>query len=202
MSTPSHSHALLTSSENPNWRTPGWLFTALCQEFDFLIDCAADAGTYKVDPWLGPGSVLLDDARLVPWADIALTLVGGPGHLQRRALFVNPPYCRGNSKAGIPGIPIEPWVKMAAEAGESITTVAILPYATQTEWWGQFVYGPLYRAKEIRRFPYRISFDPPIGSGKPKLNANVNTAVVVWSPTMRQAREPWVPHEWYWDVRP
>lgn len=193
----SHAHDVLTSSTDPNWRTPQWLFDALHREFGFILDCAADAGTYKVRDWLGPGSHILEDGLGVPWVEVVDTLADMPGadRSDRVALFVNPPYSQKLK------MPIEPWVKMAAEAGERITTVAILPYATQTKWWADYVYGSLYRAVQIRRFHCRISFDPPIGSDKPKLNANVNTAVVVWSPLGQQIAEPWVPHEFYWNVR-
>jgi site-specific DNA-methyltransferase (adenine-specific) len=185
-----HNHDVQTSSENPNWRTPQWLFDALNAEFHFSVDAAADAQTTKCPVWFGPGA-FLDDALLVPWIDVAHTM----GWV-RPTIFVNPPYSNKLKR------PIEPWVEQAAKAGESITTVAILPYATQTKWWAEFVYGPLYRAVQIRRFHHRISFDPPLGSGKAKLNANVNTAIVVWSPLGQQIAEPWVPHEFYWDVRP
>lgn len=200
----SHNHDVQTSSENPNWGTPDWLYHALDSEFGFILDCAADAQSSKCfQRWLGPGSSLLEDALCgVPWAEVARSFYGNPPYgvppvpIERRALFVNPPYSNKLK------MPIEPWVKLAAKAGESITTVAILPYATQTKWWAEFVYGPLYRAVQIRRFHYRISFDPPLDSGKPKLNANVNTAVVIWSPLGQQIAEPWVPHEFYWDARP
>lgn len=191
----SHNHDVTTSSDNPNWRTPEWLWRTLSKEFTFVLDCAADPQTVIgcCNEWLGPGSSLLEDGLLVPWFEVLGEITRSiPGH----ALFVNPPYSNKLK------MPIEPWVKMAAEAGESITTVAILPYATQTKWWAEYVYGTLYRAVQIRRFHHRISFDPPLGSGKPKLNANVNTAVVVWSPLGTSIAEPWVPHEFYWNVRP
>lgn len=195
----SHNHDVQTSSENPNWRTPLWLWDALRQEFCFCIDCASDEETAQrltID-YLGPGSTLLEDALCgVPWVDVAQALIEGVVELNRVALFLNPPYSNKLK------MPIEPWVEQAAKTGESITTVAILPYATQTKWWAEFVYGPLYRAVQIRRFHHRISFDPPLDSNKPKLNANVNTAIVIWSPLGQQIAEPWVPHEFYWNARP
>jgi phage N-6-adenine-methyltransferase len=190
----SHSRDILASSENPNWRTPQWLFDVLHAEFNFGVDMAADAYSAKVVPWIGPGSPVLEDALCgVDWIEIARGDYLRPG----TAIFLNPPYSQKLK------LPIEPWVERAPQAGEAVPVVAILPYATQTAWWREHVYGPLYRATEIRRFPYRLQFDPPPDyTGKKATGSNVNSAIVIWSPVSRYFVEPWVPAERYWDPRP
>lgn len=190
-------HAALTSSKNPNWRTPDWLFDALHVEFDFALDASATVNDTKCGLWLGPGSPLgIEDALCgVSWREI-LKDAGYP----RGAIFDNPPY---NSKA-----PIDPWIEMMAREGELGTTVGIIPYSPQTRWWREFVEGETYTATEIRRFPARIKFDPPIepyhdergnlveynGSAP---GANINNVVVIYKPTEEYLGR-WAPLVRYW----
>lgn len=200
----SAAHAVLTSSAEPNWRTPGWLRAALVREFDFCLDAAADSATVSLAPhWLGPHSPLgLDDGLSVAWADVAPLLQGVGG--RSGAVFCNPPYSRKLHRQGVPGMTIPPWVKAMAEAGQRTTVVGVIPYSPQTRHWLRYVMGYDYRATEIRLFPFRVKFDPPegyvSGSQDGKISgANVNTAVVIWKPAHEFPRQlPWAPLVRYW----
>lgn len=187
----SHNHRVLTSSENPNWTTPQWLFDALDDEFDFALDCAADAGNHKCPKWLGPGSAICEDALVIPW-NMAVT--AAPQLTPRPAVFVNHPYSRKQ------GMLHEPWLQAAATAGKHIPVVAVVPFSPQTRWWRRYVFGVDFRATEIRRFPYRIKFAPPPGYEGDAPGANVNTAIVIWRPDTG-FMDPWQPHERYWDPK-
>lgn len=182
----SSTHEALTSSINPNWRTPQPLYDVLHREFQFGIDMSANALDHKAPLWCGPGSPLgIEDALCgIPWHEIAAS-VGAT------ALFDNPPFC---AKA-----PIGPWVEQMALAGEHVTMVGVIPFSPQTRWWRTFIWGTLYRAHEIRRFPHRLKFDPPPDYVGDAPGANVNTVIVIWRPVSSLYLEPWVPIERYWD---
>lgn len=187
----SRAHAVLTSSDEPNWRTPGWLRAALCREFDLQLDVAADPESALVPLFLGLGSPYgIEDAlTLDDWSDV-LT--------DRQAAFCNPPYSRRES------MPIEPWIQRMAATGRTRTMIGVIPHSPQTGWWRRYLVGFEDRATEIRRFPFRVKFDPPSGyvvkakDGKIH-GANVNTVIAIWRPTHEYPRAlPWAPFERYW----
>jgi phage N-6-adenine-methyltransferase len=182
-------HAVLTSSVNPNWRTPSWLYEALAREFRFVLDAAADPESAKCAYWLGPGG-LLDNALCgVSWFEVARSVCFGGNEL---AIFLNPPYSRKLN------LPIAPWVEQCALEGEQGTVVAILPFSPQTKWWRKFVVGDMHRATEIRKFPFRLKFEPPPDYVGDATGANVNSVVAIWKPTAEYQNGIWVPHERYW----
>jgi hypothetical protein len=215
-------HDVITSSENPNWRTPKWLARALNREFYLALDAAADA-TCSVVPgngWLGPGSTWLEDGVCgVSWWDVVETSHGKHSDNERRAIFVNPPYSikryRASVKAGQPdpAMLIETWVKQASLDGSRGTVVGVIPYSPQTEWWRGYVESqdPKRRAVEIRRFPFRIAFDAPDdyapqgtyedGTRGKASGANVNTVIAIWSPRGAEYVEPWQTPCRYWVPR-
>ena len=189
-----HTHAALTSSVNPNWRTPQWLFDALHREFKFVLDAAANPEDTKCEHWLGPGSSLLDDALCgVSWWDAAIDAWKGweSPLIKGSAIFLNPPYSRDE------GMGITPWVEMAARMGEVGAVVGLVPFSPQTKWYRQYIMGDTYRATEVRRFPFRLKFDPPPDYTGKASSANVNTVVVIWKPTEDYVG-PWAPFERYW----
>jgi hypothetical protein len=207
-------HDVLTSSENPNWRTPKWLAQALDEEFGFVLDAAADRFSRIVPDlhFLGPGSDLLDNALCgVGWWDAVASVYLGGVPMHRRAIFVNPPYSRKRySETRDPAMLIESWVKQAAVEGQHGVVVALLPYSPQTEWWRTYVEGHAgsedgqpyahLKAVEVRKFPFRLAFEPPPdyapkGHGKAS-GANINNAVVIWRPNSYV--EPWTPVARYW----
>jgi phage N-6-adenine-methyltransferase len=181
-----HDHRVMTSSKNPNWRTPEKMREALFQEFPLVIDLAADETNTVCDRWLGPYSLLGTDALAFDnWAEFIDQYCYG---------FLNPPYAR---KFEGRSWPIEPWIErcwQTAEEGRSI--VAVLPASIQTDWWRDLVWNG---ADEIRFLPHRVSFDPPPDVTESQ-NANVNTAIVIWRPR-RPFIGPWTPHVRYWSYR-
>jgi len=185
---------VIHSSICANWRTPDPFFEALDDEFDFVIDLAADRGSKKCQLWLGPGSVLGEDALIVPWAD------KGPG-------FLNPPWSREDK------LPILPWVeKCVQESQAGWSGVSIFPASIQTKWW-QILRRHAY---EIRIIPHRVSFalgEEDLvkwrerqqarglkGQDLPS-SASGNTAVVVWK-DLSHYRQPWEAGLRYWSYRP
>lgn len=197
-----HNHRILTSSESPDWQTPDWLYNALDQEFQFVLDAAANGENHKAPHWLGPDSPICEDGLVLPWQDAVVhllnlqaTALSSLAVLQRVAVFVNHPYSRKL------GMAHEPWLRQMALAGEHMTVVGVVPYSPQTKWWRKYVVGVDYRATEIRLFPYRIAFDPPPGYDGDAPGANVNTAIVVWKPSELFV-DPWVPQLRYWNPRP
>lgn len=187
----SAAHPVLTSSDEPNWRTPSFLRAAICREFRVELDAAADLQSTLAAFWLGPESpygiengLLLDD-----WGCLV--------H-EGCAVFCNPPYSRKL------GLAIEPWVERLAITGRTRTAIGVLPFAPQTRHWRRYVTGHEFRATEVRLFPFRLKFEPPpwyenkAKDGKAH-GANVNTAVVIWSPSEEYPRAlPWAPLQRYW----
>lgn len=212
-----HDHQIIHSSEESDWRTPPACAIALEREFGFQLDAAANAqSSVCAENFFGPGSTLAENALLTPWD------YWGDG----TRVFLNPPYSRQKAaalrKAGDPlharSYEIGEWAAKAwHESQRGVTVVAILPFAPQTEWYRQYVYGHQdaagfpridqhrryhmwsgHAAKEERRIPHRISFLRPDGTDA--ANAGVNSVVVVWTP-MRGAVGPWMPHSYYWSYR-
>lgn len=194
-------HKVLTSSKEPNWRTPRKLVLSLDKEFDFHFDAAASKDDRVVPIHLGPGSEYGEDSLVVDWQKFI------SGH-RGKAIFCNPPYSQGK--------PIDPWMEKMAWAGIQgpAPVVGIIPYSPQTKWWRKFVMGmditlgnwtdidkfPVTRATEVRLFPYRLKFDPPEGHTGSVSGANVNTAIVIWKST-KGFIEPWTPQVRYWDYK-
>lgn len=218
-------HEIITSSDNPNWRTPRWLFQALDAEFSFILDAAADPLSRAIPDghFLGPGSDLLDNALCgVSWWQVVESILFGdtPFLTHRRAIFCNPPYSKKRySETRDPAMLIEPWVKQCATEGQRGVVVGLIPFSPQTEWWRTYVEGHAgsedgqpyntLKAVEVRKFPFRIAFDPPPDYVPPRRTkkdgtevdgkasgANINNAVVIWRPN--QYVEPWTPSERYW----
>ena len=123
------------SSLTSDWRTPEGLYRELDAEFGFTMDPCPLHATF--------------DGLVVPW---------------RGAVFVNPPYGRGNV--------IGPWIKKGWESAEAgATVVMLLPSRTDTRWWHDYV-----MKGEIRFIRGRLRF-----SGA-QINAPFPSAVVVFRP--------------------
>jgi hypothetical protein len=220
--------AVMHSSTESDWRTPHACFDALDREWHFKWDLAADETSSLVrlddQPYFyGPGSIYAEDALTVDWP-------------RGVACFLNPPFSRtraaayrtGRIKQGTAWVahPIDPdkartyeierWAeKCWQESQQGTTIVALIPFAPQTEWYRQYVYGHQYptnimgetlrdqswsghAALQERRLPHRISYLRPDGS--PAANAGVNTAVIVWQPNFGIVG-PWQPWSCYWSYR-
>lgn len=166
---------------------------ALMSEFDLVLDAAADPASAVCPMYLGPGGVF-EDALKISWWDIVLNPSRGA------AIFCNPPYSRKQN------MPIEPWVHAMARAGRDGIVIGVIPYSPQTIWWRTYVEGQTddtgqphahLKATEVRKFPFRLAFDPPPDYVGKASGANVNTAVVIWRPSSAFL-EPWAPFARYW----
>ena len=195
-----HTEQVQHSSKFPDWRTPPQLYAMLDQEFNFLLDAAADRENKLCPHYFGPDhdEPALQDGLTVNWGQYLLEAYQPTKDpLARCAVFVNPPYSREAK------MPIYVWVRKAWEESQrGVTVVAVIPYSPQTEWWRQWVVGmgqpieDFHAAREIRMIPHRVTFLRPDGSVEG--NAGGNTAVVVWKPKGGIVA-PWVPWQGYWD---
>lgn len=199
-----HDRQVIHSSAESDWRTPPALFAALYKEFSFQTDAAADAASALCASWYGPGSSFAADALSITWP-----VEWGP-------FFLNPPFSRTKARAwegqdqSINPYRIENWARKCWEESQrGCTIVGLFPFAPQTEWYRQCVYGhhddssPKFvwnghAAQQERRLPHRVSFLKPDGTESG--NAGVNTAVIVWTP-MTGAVGPWQPFSYYWSYR-
>lgn len=185
-------HKILTSSKNPNWRTPKALLQALEREFDILLDAAASKEDRFVNNYLGPESKHGEDALQVNWQELSRNF----SEDDHGSIFCNPPYCKEK--------PIGPWLsKMALEGCLGpLPVIGCIPYSPQTKAWRTFVMGQNseLKATEVRLFPYRLKFEAPEGHEGSTSGANVNTAIVIWKPT-KGFVEPWSPAFRYWSYR-
>lgn len=172
-----------------NWRTlPGNQFVN--PPFSKLLVNAYNTGRIKINgEW--PGQQF-DDVKK-KWVPI-----------------LNHPIDRELAKA----YDIANWAKKCWEESKlGSTIVGIFPFAPQTDWYRQYVYGhqqgeivdgkyPItwngHAAREERRLPHRISFLQP--DGTPTGNAGVNSAIIVWKPSLGIVG-PWQPHQFYWSYR-
>jgi hypothetical protein len=136
--------AVVQGSEFPDYLTPYPLAGALCEELHVEIDLAADAASSVVEPYLGPGSDIAEDALQAPWHAIGPVGIGMP----YRTGFLNPPWSRERK------MPIEPWLKKAVhEAACGFTTVMVVPHRPDTRWWRL-----TQHAVEIREIPHRVKY--------------------------------------------
>lgn len=214
---------VMHSSEEPNWRTPPALCGTLDREFRFTWDLAADEASALCTNYLGPGSPHGTDALDVDW----WTFLGSD-----QAGFLNPPYSRTLASAYATGklrgaphpidpvkaraLLIESWAaKCWYESRQGCTVVAVMPFAPQTDWYRQYVYGHIWdegqpaedapadgfwgwsghAAMEERRLPHRINFLRPDGTSAD--SAGVNHAIIVWKPNPGYIG-PWQPAVRYW----
>lgn len=188
-----HDRAIVTSSKSPNHRTPKSLIEALDPlHFAFVIDVAATTKDHiaGVHHYFGP------DQKREEWRDALAPSLDWVATFnqyyagQPYALWMNPPWSREQ------GMPIEPWVERASAAGRAgITTVALLPAAIQTQWWGDLVWNKAY---EVRLFPHRLSFDD--AEGQQQSNANFNSALVIWK-SLDGFKKGFRTHVNYWTYR-
>lgn len=110
---------------NGEWRTPPDLFAVLKRRYQFDYDAFAtheNALCYRystADGTFAPNRFQISDADGIahPWLDLRV--------------WMNPPYTKGQ---------IEPCMeKAAAERDNAAIIVALLPAATDTRWWHQWV---------------------------------------------------------------
>lgn len=224
-----HDKAIIHGSVESKYRTSPDCFGLLNSEFRFATDLAADRASALCERYLGPESNWADNALVISWADYA--------HFGTQ--FLNPPFSKtlvnayntGRIKVGGAWVDheidrekaktydIAEWAKKCWEESKlGATIVGIFPFAPQTDWYRQYVYGhgwdeagkanenalpphwdwSGHAAREERRLPHRISFLQP--DGTPTGNAGVNSAIIVWKPNYGIVG-PWQPWQCYWSYR-
>lgn len=161
MSAPGPVRAAIVS--RTDWETPWAVFEVIDREFGFTLDAAASDANRKCARWLTEA----ENALAADW-------------LEHR-VFVNPPY-----GAGMLG-----WVKKCDSAAvRGATVVALVPNATETQWFRE---GALH-AWEVRFVWPRIPFEI---EGRPLGSSTTGSALLVWRPGVRPYPAP-VMSYWSW----
>lgn len=162
------------------WRTPKNLFAALDAEFDFCVDLAANTDDHLCEYWLGPGA-FHPDALKTRWLSAQIEC----GDIMARPTgFLNPPYSSSLIRLFM--------AKAAAETEYGFTTVALVPYTPDTQWW-----QCTYAAAEIREIPHRVGYLK--ADGHTKAHAMFPSAVVIFRPQPGIVRGE--PRRVVWDYR-
>jgi phage N-6-adenine-methyltransferase len=122
------------SSENREWETPSSVFLPLKKEFNIVLDTCATAENAKCSAFYDKKY----NGLKADWSIISSELGG--------ACWMNPPY----------GRVIEQWVQKAYnESLKGVTTVALLPARTDTNWFHTYIHD---KGFEIRFIKGRIKF--------------------------------------------
>lgn len=154
------------------WRTPGWLFRALDDEFHFTLDAASSGPADALcEEWLTPR----EDALTCRWP--VYTHLLGPG-----AAYCNPPYSR---KGG----GMLAWVEACLRARERQTVVLVGPLRAGARWRRVI----RDQADEVR-IVERVAFVPP--PGLKASTPNNDTIIAIFR---RGGSGPAVPV--FWDPR-
>ena len=129
------------------WSTPQWLFDQLNEEFNFTTDVCASEDNTKCKKYFGKDK----DGLTQDW---------------NGSCFCNPPYGSGV---------IDKWMEKALEASiEGATVVCLVPAATSTKWWHNYV-----MKGKIRFVKGRIKFIIGNVDDKP---APFSSAIVIFRP--------------------
>lgn len=140
------------------WRTPPALFASLDAEFCFQLDAAAAPHNALCRKFITAEQNTLE----TPWADY----MSIPGYV-----WLNPPYSD-----------ITPFVKKAAaESGNQIGTVMLVPADTSVGWFKEAI----QTASEVRFITAgRLAFINPV-TGKPVSGNNKGSMLIIWRPYPR-----------------
>jgi len=208
-----HDRQVLHGSTESDWRTPKELFAALDAIFEFDIDAAANEQNTLCSVWFGPGG-RYPDALKQPYWMVGIADDQGGGYNDAQTVFVNPPYSKAAYRATKdPAYLVAAWAeKCYQESLKGLTIVGLFPYAVQTGWFRQWVYGQLFdpanvdsddwgwsghAADAIWKFPHRINFVRPDGTAA--ANAAINHCLCIWRPTRFVG--PFQPAERYFTYR-
>lgn len=139
----------MPSLGNNEWETPNEIFQHWEDRFKFTVDVAASAVNYK------------SCAHFLTKEMDALS----PDTSWGDRNWLNPPYGRGM---------ILPFVARAhAEAKEGRLTVGLLPVATSTKWWQEYV----AKADYVYFYPHRINF---LRDGVVVKGVAFDPCIVIW----------------------
>ena len=168
-----------TTKLSDEWQTPEWLFDELNKEFNFGIDLCATKENSKCERYC------TDYLQSTVWQYLPkVSCINAVSHVSglelqynrscidsNSAAFMNPPY--SNPK---------PFIQKAWEDSKHCKIVCLVKCDPSTRWWATFwnykfkdylkdgrpsVYDEKIGPKpgcEVRFFPKRIKFDPPLNS--------------------------------------
>lgn len=137
----------IASSGNNEWETPPEIFQHWNKIFDFECDVAASHDNYKVKTYYTKAL----DATQIEW------------HSRN---WMNPPYGRGMIKQFL--------FKAYKEAKlYNRLTVGLLPVATSTKWWQEYV----TEADYVYFYPHRINF---LRNGLVVKGGAFDPCIVIW----------------------
>ena len=127
------------------WATPQWLFDELNKQFKFTTDVCASKDNAKCKKYYSRK----EDGLKQKWKGVC---------------WCNPPYGRGI---------VDQWMKKAYESSlEAATVVCLVPSATDTKWWHNYV-----MKGEIWFIEGRVKFTIPGQADKP---APFSSAIVIF----------------------
>jgi site-specific DNA-methyltransferase (adenine-specific) len=136
----------MTSSGNNKWETPAWVFDHFNRIFNFECDVAASEDNKKCDIYFTEK----ENGLIQPW-------------YYRN--WCNPPYGRNM---------IAPWLAKAYEEGcKGNLTVVLIPVATSTLWWSEWV----KKADYVYYYPQRINF---LRDGKEVKGVSFDSCAVIY----------------------
>lgn len=148
-------------SGSGEYETPGWIYSQFDHAYRFTYDPFASEGNAKVGLFSTLEGTFEQVASPDPevWEKYRVRQLSGANGLEApwtdQAVFCNPPYGRGL---------IEPCVrKMAEEAGRARLIFALLPAATDAEWFQRWVFPNA----DVTFLPFRIAFIHPPHPCKP-----------------------------------
>lgn len=152
----------IESSGNNEWETPPEIYQHWNDKFQFDLDVCATKRNAKCFSYFSKEyeeRAATDDAQCVGVDAV------NPATRWWERNWMNPPYGRGM---------ILPFVKKASEqAEEGRLTVGLLPVATSTRWWQEYV----ARADYVYFYPYRINF---LRDGVVVKGVAFDPCVVIW----------------------
>jgi site-specific DNA-methyltransferase (adenine-specific) len=158
--------AVMFGSASDEWATPDATFEALRQEFDFVVDLAAQRYNRKCPLYVGPDSPHGDNWRDYLTFPVSALLAGTVD----AAAWLNPPYSKCRQFIA----------KAAQDARSGCTIVALVPSRTDTRWWHSDVWDAEKHQPrpgvEVRFIKGRLKF------GEGKNSAPFPSVVVVFRP--------------------
>lgn len=155
----SHMRTILTG--NDERQTPAWVIKWARNAFGFVLDVCATAANKQATRYFGPDHPHPEcrNALAIDWAE----------HLrdvEPKVVWMNPPYSRGSLWNFLE--------KADEEANKGVTTIALLPADTSTQWYHAFCEGrPTFFIKG------RLKFGP--GFKKP---APFPSMIVLFTPPL------------------
>ena len=140
----------LCDDDKNDWGTDPDVYRAICREFCFMLDAAANASNAKCDLYLDKD----DDALSVDWSEALKLNQKRLGFVKPiLSVWINPPYGRGFIKKFMD--------KCIEQKSKGVTSVMLVPSTLDAQWL------PIDEISEIRIITGgRLSFYHPITNKK------------------------------------